>query len=750
MATSRSLRPSWPGWPDQRGRHRAAHARASHSPVRVRARPRTPVPDPEPASSPCWPGEPARAPDRAQEEPPRACVPAPGKPARADGSAWAAAALRTLAGLFVIIWSFRLSGYLTFGPWLAIPVVVLGLTGLLAIITAWLPEHVLGRRRQRQADWAVLIAVLAALALWSYFQILIAPDYGTDEIAFDQYAAQLAVQGVNPYLHSMAAAFPAFHVSPNGYTFKLNGQPVTALSYPALSFEAYMPLLVLGIRTQAAVWMDVGAWALGCVMLFSVLPRRLAPLTAVVASLDVYIGYAVGGVTDFLFIPLLVGAAVGWDRFVTARGPAAWRGPVLLGLAMAVKQTPWLLVPYLLAGIALESRRTGSWPRAAGDSLRYLGIAIAAFLVPNLPYLVTAPGAWLRGVITPLSAEAVPAGQGLISLSLSLGVGGGSLRAYTVAALVVLIATMVCYIAAYPVLKPVAFLIPSVVLFFATRSFGSYLVMLVPAAIAAAATIRPVAGQPCWRHWKWAAGGSIAACAAAVAVALLAASPLSISIRSLRTTGQLATVERLGLAVTNNSGSPVRPAFTINDGTSMTAFWRRTSGPAVLGPHQRADYTIAAPSYFAMPSIGTGFQVVAFGQHPGSVSRTGAYVASRWRVVLQPSTVDHLVTRGQDITIHAEIVNRLDGRVHVAGVPIYLGQVIYAQQGLQFSQALINQGLPGQTPVQALTNPRGMASFTIHSPVGEVNPVYFEANLVKPASAYPYGYSPILAVRFRL
>ena len=29
------------------------------------------------------------------------------------------------------------------------------------------------------------------------------------------------------------------------------------------------------------------------------------------------------------------------------------------------------------------------------------------------------------------------------------------------------------------------------------------------------------------------------------------------------------------------------------------------------------------------------------------------------------------------------------------------------------------------------------------------DPIYFEANLVKSNSAYPYGYSPILAVRFR-
>ena len=340
----------------------------------------------------------------------------------------------------------------------------------------------------------MLIAVLAGFALWSYFQVYIAPDYGTDEIAFDQYAAQLALHGLDPYLHSMAAAFPLFHVSPNGYTFQLNGQPVTSLSYPALAFEAYLPILLLGITTQAATWMNIAAWAIGSVVLFTVLPRRLAPLAAIIASLDVYIGYAAGGVTDTLFVPLLIGAAVRWDDFPGQRGPAAWRGPILLGLAMAVKQTPWLVAPFLVAGIVLEARRrqpaAGSLRPAAICGLRYAGIALAAFLVPNLPYLVASPDAWMRGVLTPFSSQVVPAGQGLVGISLSLDAGGGSLRAYTIASVVVFLALLGCYLAAYPMLKPVTFLLPSVVLFFATRSFGSYLVMLIPAALAAAATTR--------------------------------------------------------------------------------------------------------------------------------------------------------------------------------------------------------------------------------------------------------------------
>src|ERR1019366_7465557 len=96
--------------------------------------------------------------------------------------------LRTLAGIFVVTWAFRLSGYLTFAPWLAGSIVELGLAGLLVVVAAWLPGPAPGSRRQYQIGWAALAAVLAALALWSYFQVFTSPGYGTDEVAFDQYA----------------------------------------------------------------------------------------------------------------------------------------------------------------------------------------------------------------------------------------------------------------------------------------------------------------------------------------------------------------------------------------------------------------------------------------------------------------------------------------------------------------------------------------------------------------------------------
>ena len=79
-----------------------------------------------------------------------------------DATAWTEQTLRTLAAVFLVTWSFRLAGYLTFGTWVAVPVALMGLTGLLALVAAWLPRGTLASRRQRQIDVAVLAAVIVA------------------------------------------------------------------------------------------------------------------------------------------------------------------------------------------------------------------------------------------------------------------------------------------------------------------------------------------------------------------------------------------------------------------------------------------------------------------------------------------------------------------------------------------------------------------------------------------------------------
>ncbi|HLN18253.1 MAG TPA: hypothetical protein VK277_16050 [Acidimicrobiales bacterium] len=697
----------------------------------------------------------------------------------------------TVAGITILLWAFQLFGYVDTYPAVSLAVVVLGLWGLGTVLASWYPGEVDPRLATALA-WATLAIIVGAFFLWSYLQVVAVPAYGTDEIAFDQFAAQLLLHGHNPYTHSMAPAFSLFHVSPDGYTFLLNGRPVTSLSYPALSFLAYLPFLWLGWSTQVAVAVNVIAWALGIVLTFVLLPKELRPLAIVVGSLSVYIGYAVGGVTDALFVPLLVGAVYAWDRFATTRGPLAWRGPILLGLAMAVKQTPWLLLPFLAAGVGLEARRRSTvedgWRVAGG----YVAIALLAFLVPNLPFILANPHAWLTGVFTPIASHTVPAGQGLVGLSLYLGLGGGSLAAYTVTLVVVFVVLFFVYLVTYPALKVWAVALPAVVLFFSARSFGSYLVTLLPAAIVAACTIErgalfrtapaepllhlngqangnghtnghgtvaategPSADDPPeerplrpWRHWRWVVGGGLAAVGIAVLFALLSSPPLSVRITSVRTTGQLATVVQVGVEVTNNSDGPVHPAFAVESGGQLTAFWLAQGGPSLLPAGGAAHYELLAPNFFAQPPITGGFQVVAFTSSPGTVSRSDAYLPTLLHVSLVPDAVNRIVPLGRPVVLRAELLDQLNRPVHLAGEPVYLGQIIYGQQGLIFGQAVINNGQVGQTPVIARTNAEGVATFTVRGTQATTDPVYFEANLVNASQYYPYGYSEIVPIRF--
>jgi hypothetical protein len=651
----------------------------------------------------------------------------------------------TLAGVTLLLWSLDLFGYVDNFTWLSPIMVLLTVWGFGTILVSWVPG-VFDRRLGLALAWTTVALVVLGFVVWSYTQIAAAPAYGTDEVAFDQYAAQLVIHGMNPYVHSMAPAFSAFHVAPNAFTFRLSGQPVTQLSYPALSFLVYAPFVAAGWTTQLAVWMNVGAWALGIVLAFALLPRRVRPLALVVGSLGIYVSYAVGGITDALFVPLLVGAAYQWDRFGVTSGWRAWRGPVLLGLAMAVKQTPWLVLPFLVGGIGIEAWERGAWRLAARTAGRYLAIALGVFLLPNLPFIVANPHGWFSGVVTPIFGNEVPAGQGLVGLSLFLGIGGGSLTAYTVTLIVAFIALWALYVAVDPVLKAWAVLCPAVILFFSARSFGSYLVTLVPAAMVAACSVSRSTGRAPWRGWPWVAIGGVGATLAGLVFIFSYGSPIGLAITAVHTSGQLATIESVHVQATNRTAHPIQPAFSVESGGTITAFWIQ-SGPRRLAPGESADYRLLAPNFSAQPPISSAFQVVAFTNGPGSVSISRPFSATTLHLSLNPDHIDHYVAVGTPVTVRAQLLNALNEPVERSGVPVYLGQIIYAQQGALLSQASVNGSPPGRTPVPAFTNDHGVATFVIRGTNAPANPVYFEANLVNATQYFPYGYSQILPIR---
>jgi hypothetical protein len=710
----------------------------------------------------------------------------------------------TVAGIVLVLWALQIYPSVNQVPATAVAVVVFGLWGLGTVVASLTPVLVvrpltgeaieesdgkgapaLWRKvgNWTRADgarwlagampWVTAVMVVLALIVWAFTQVRAGPGYGTDELAFNQYAAMLANHGVNPYTHSMAPSFGLFRVSPNGYTFNLNGTPVTSFSYPALAFEIYQPFLALGLTVQTAVVVNVAAWAAAIMTLFALLPRSIRAAALVVGSLSTYVGFAVGGVTDAVYVPLLIVAAYLWPRFARQSGPRAWVGPVLFGLAMAMKQTPWFILPFVLAGIAGQVRiQRGTWGIATAG--RYLAIALAAFIVPNIVYLIHSPGAWLSGMLTPFSSHTVPAGQGLVGLTLFLRLGGGSLSAYTVTGAVAFLALWLVYVTSYPRLRTWTFVVPALALFFAARSFSSYLVILLPLGLLAAATddagVHDVGGENVprptmastdgttgrhartpvgpWRYWPVVAAVGTVAVAISIVLTLTATPPLSIAITGIRTTGQVGTVTRISVRIQNHSGSALRPAFSVANGGVLSAFWPAVGHQRQVKAYGSAEFTLLSPNFTAQPPLGSGFAVTAFTEDPATISSSADFHPSPWHVGLTPDGISAPVGLGMRVTLRAQLLDQFDRPVHVRDVAIILGQTIYSQQGLTFGSASINASAPGTTPVIGTTGASGATSFVIRDTKRQTDPIYFQANLLNTKAGYPYGYSEIVPIRF--
>ncbi|WP_298341554.1 hypothetical protein [Ferrimicrobium sp.] len=647
-----------------------------------------------------------------------------------------------LVGAVLVLWGLRFGLGVGESVWFSVADVGAVASGLgIAVASPWLASS----PRARFVHYVILAVVLGAFVAWAWQQILLAPAYATDELAFDQYAAHLLLHGVDPYRASLANAFPRYQVSPDAYTLRFNGSPVTSLSYPALSFLVYVPMLLAGIHMQAGEIVDITAWAITILLTWVTVRNDWRPLVLVLVSLSAYIAYAVGGVTDALYVPLLVGVAASMPHYLR-RSRWGWIAPLLLGTAMAIKQTPWLIAPFLAEVVLLVVADSEGW-RAAWTRLGlFVTIAASAFIVWQVPFILWAPHAWLAGVLTPFDSSVVPAGQGLVALTLAFGVGGGGFSWLTLLSIVYMAGGLIILWFAWPHHGWLAFALPVLALFFATRSFGSYFVNLIPAALVALGSWPRSRVELSRRPLliTLAALGTITL--GALVLWVTSPPPLSVRILGVHTSGQLATIDRVTLAVANSSNHPITPNYVAELAGSFSSPWVRLSGPTIIPAHSSKTVVVEAPNFPAQPSVAGGFQMVSFAKN--FVAPSALYEPGLLHVVLVPDALNHPIPFGKTVVLEAELVNRLDERVRQAGVPVYLGQAVYAQRGLLYGSAAINRSGPGATPVEELTGPDGVADFRIVDHGSQPDPISFEANLVSTQGFYPYGYSQIVPIRF--
>jgi uncharacterized membrane protein len=713
-------------------------------------------------------------------EAPRAQVPVQHEP-ETEGRTWADRGLWTMVGVGLLWWSWQLIGD-SWAPWTVVFLVGGNLWGLGVIVAAWLPDNSWTTNRviTNRLAWATAFVTMAIFIAWSVTSLLSGLNYGTDAIAFNQYAAQLVTHGLNPYTHSMAPAFQMFHTPTSYYTYSFTGHPVTTISYPVLSFLVYVPFLAIGWANNVAPWLNAAAWGLTVIMMFAMLPRRVRPVALLLGGYGLYVAFAMGGVTDALFMPLLTIAAYKWDRF----GESRWTyiAPVMFGIAMGIKQTPWPALPFLLLALALDEHARTGMRQAVRRAGTYLGIAVAVFLLPNLPWIVASPSGWVKGVLTPLFANMVPTGQGTMSLSLYLHLGGGSMFAFTLAMGFTLLLLLVLFVGTYPVLRAVFFVLPAFAFFFAARSNVNYFISLIPAGLVAAVTAsRP----PEWRKAASANGllfsgrrlattgwGSsrfsrlvspgrgfrsqrwlIASCVCAflfaisVAYSLIAQPPFKVEVTSVQTTGTTNHIEALALKVTNTSDKPIQPHFDLMQGGFNSTFWLVSSGPKQVGPHGVGHYVILAPNSGAEPSTYGGFNVVGYLNSPQTFSVAPTYEPKLLTVGFDPQTIDTPVKIGTTIHVKARIYNRNGSEVHRAGVTLRIGQLVWFRLGARKGNARINGGRLNKA-AYVKTNGNGVANITIVGYKAKEYPVTFTATLLNQKYDYLYGNSGDLNIRF--
>jgi hypothetical protein len=633
----------------------------------------------------------------------------------------------------------------------------------------------------RAVQAGLLGAVTLALGATAAATILAQPFYGTDSVAFGQYAAHLALAGANPYTHSMAPSLVRYQVPVSYTTHTLSGGVMTSMSYPAGSFLPYMIPLALGWHTQAAVVVDIVAWVFSMLLAWWLAPARVSWLAAVLLASGVYADYAIGGVTDTLYLPALILAVWRWDRFgVKGAGLARFVGPFALGLAATVKQTPWFFVPFLVVGVCFESHARGErWVRVGAA---YLGIVLAVFALLDAPWIVADPGAFWHGAVAPLVDSFTPLGLGIVNLTVFDGIGGGGLSWLNDAAIAWLALAGVALVVSYRKTKPVWPILVVCAFFFTSRSLGNYFLYLAPAALVAAATVAPAAdggplehlppppilaglagrrvrrlgadgglgGQPPNLRSALAfpavgiAGLGVAACLIGF---VASPSPLRLAVTSIATNGQQQLVTEATVAVTNTTSEALRPHFAVADGGYISNFWR-TSRTCVIPAHSRRLIPIVAPDVASMPSTASPFEFVAYTASPESVSASAPYQASHLSTYLTPPSFDAPVRVGQRVRMQVQVLNRLGRPQRQAGVRVELGQVTYAEYGLLGGTASINGSPEGRSPMTAVTGPAGVATFEVVGvqPSGP-SPDYFQAWIDNP-NGPPLSYSELVSVDF--
>ena len=533
--------------------------------------------------------------------------------------------------VFLAVLSTGLNSWGDWSTWPGLGVVtpLVVLVGLVGCVAAWTGFDLTDPRARAAGLGVALVTVIATNGA----DIAARPFYDTDSAAFNDVATRMLLHGHNPYTASLSGASSLLRQASAYWTYLLNGGHVTQVSYPAGAFLLQAPLAALGVHHLTTDWLDLAAWVVTAVILFRALPGRLrwlAPLVFLAPSFS--LDFTNGG-TDALFLPFLALAVWRWDRVVAvdATRLERWLGPVALGLACSVKQSPWFCVPFLVLAVALEARAVRV--PVARAAARYAGIVLGAFTLVNLPFIVWDPSAWWHGTMLPLLSPLVPDGQGLVTLALHGATGGVDLTELWLCATLVMVTLLVALALWYPQLKRAWLFLVPLVLFVPGRSLSNYLLDFFPVAIIAAVSVARRDPETASAPRPGARAAMLAvplAAAMALGALALTSAPLAVRVVRLDTTAGHAAFDSVTVDVRNDASRAVTPHFMITiEGGHPTGFWSTTvrSGSFPLAPGATATVVLRPVNFTWAPPFHQYWLVSAYSASPAAVSTSSP---QRW------------------------------------------------------------------------------------------------------------------------
>lgn len=504
------------------------------------------------------------------------------------------------------------------------PLITLGgLVGMVLVWTMPLP-------RMRAFEHIAFVASLVAVTIATAPVLATTRFFNTDSAAFNQAATQLLVKGRNPYAVTFRPSMLLLNHPADFWTYTLSGGHVDKVSYPAGSFIFQAPFQLLGVHHLGADWVDLLAWIVAAIILYVVSPSSVKWLSPLLLLTSLFTFTFVHGGTDALFVPFMMLAALRWDDFVVRLGPrwTRWLGPLALGIACSIKQTPWFAVPFFVIGIAIECERHNV--PVVTTTLRYLGLVAAPFVAINLPFFIWSPSEWLHGTLLPLTQPLVPDGQGLVSFATHGLVHVVHTKDLQFAGGLIMLALLIAFFIWYPTLKRIWLFALPIVLFVPSRSLSSYLADFIPAAFVAMITTARVIEHPGSRIRRELRVATVITpiVVAALFVVFAFSSPaISIKVKHYGPLNNDQFIGPLTITLTNNTSMTVHPHVMVVVGSGHpVGFWTtRSPDNLAIQPHATITTIFVPPKYMLSPKKHENWLVEVMTSAPAALSTSPAF-----------------------------------------------------------------------------------------------------------------------------